>query len=327
MKHIVEINKPAPGSPGQPTGPIKRRRGGDSIRCMESLALFSAALCVLLSCSFAPGAVDRPVSLPPAPPLWISELGQPQWLIRWYGPDGLERSLWAASGDEPLLDLPDSVPVPVLAYPCWPGRGIGPGIVRPAGAVFPFDAGDDRVELAWRGGPAANFFRELLLAGGPSDRRPERFDWPRFRSLLESDAVDAAVREDPWTVDWRTVAIRTRVSGFDSRRLRPRDAEIFRYPSPGNGPWLRSSPFAVREVAAVGGVLVLVASAEPDSLISASGVFRYSRTASAWFPARAPDAGVSLDKGDAMGYTQPDSQAGRAPRSPPRSEAVKEFVD
>jgi hypothetical protein len=85
-------------------------------------------------------------------------------------------------------------------------------------------------------------------------------------------------------VDWRTVAIRTRVSGFDRRRIKGRDTEILRYALPRNGPWLRRTPFVPEPLYAAAGFLDLAVSAEPDSLVSPYGDFRFALAAFAWFP-------------------------------------------
>lgn len=245
------------------------------------------SFCILVSCSFDPGVSKRPVRLPSVPGSWLAVLGEPAWLLRWYGPDGSERSAFVRGAGSPVLELPDAVSSPVLAYPCWPDSGVEAGLARPAGAIVPFDQRDGMIVLTWKGGVSALFYRELLHAGGPSDRLPERFDWPRFSALLDSESIQPSAREDPWRVDWRTVAIRTRVSGFDSRRIVPRVVVPIRLAAPFPGPWVRTSPFLSEPVESNSGFLDAEAAEAPDAFLSSEGVLKFVQDASAWFPLQA----------------------------------------
>jgi hypothetical protein len=120
-----------------------------------------------------------------------------------------------------------------------------PGIFRPAGAVFPFDAAGGRMGLSWQGGVDAFFYRALAEAVAPDTgvRVPQNFDWPRFRSLFTDPAVSAEVRADPWTADLRDIAARVVQSGFDKRRFKPAAVEELAIPV-SRGPWTGTSPFA-----------------------------------------------------------------------------------
>jgi hypothetical protein len=248
-------------------------------------SLLLAVLAFSVSCSSDIGIGERSVWIPAIPEAWRDVLGEPAWLVQWYGPDGIERQTVACSGGV-RLELPEAVSSPILAYPYWPRLGIGAGIARPAGAVYPFAARDHTVELSWKGGVAAFFYRELQHAGGSAERFPERFDWPRFLDLLDSDSISPEARSDPWTVDWRTVAIRTRVSGFDRRRIKPRDVVPVRLSAPAPGKWIRTSPFLAFPVDSADGFLCVDASEEPDSLLSPKGTLVFGQDVSAWFPSR-----------------------------------------
>jgi len=180
--------------------------------------------------------------LPVVPDGWSAVLGPPQWRLEWRDADG--RRQWR-QGTEPSgsLDLDRTRAGAVLAYPYWPEAGILAGEVRPAGGIFPFDVADDTLVLSWLGGVAAGFFRELAAAAGDVQTVPERFDWPRFRAALTADSLPATVRADPWLVDWRSVAQRTRAAGFDRRRLVPQATEPLTLRVPRPGPWVSDSPF------------------------------------------------------------------------------------
>lgn len=251
---------------------------------MKQALLFSAAV-LFASCSFDYGAEALNVSVPAVPDAWLSVLGDPDWLFCWYGPDGGERRAESAEGALSAA-VPAAAASPIIAYPFWRRWGVEPGTVRPAGAIYPFGGSGGSLRLTWRGGVAGVFYRELLRASGDGGRSPAGFDWPRFASLLESDAIDAAVRADPWLVDWRSVAIRTRLSGFDRRRLKSRPTSSVTLHPPAGGPWVRASPFSAAAAAtAEDGSLTLDAGDEADSLLSPQGTLRFTAGCSAWFPA------------------------------------------
>lgn len=231
--------------------------------------------------------------LPALPAAWEEVLGPPWWRIEWWDSAGCFRRV-EVEDTPPALDLAAERTVPVLAYPYWPGRGIRSADMRPSGAVFPFDAEGDRLVFTWEGGVAASFYlaldtaaRAALIADpekGMPLRRGETFDWPRFRELLKSGDIHAAIREDPWLADWQSAAERTVKSGFDRRRLVPQKREELSLPVPSGGPWIGSSPFAgildwkAGETARVG------ATAGVDAYISPQGILRCTRGVWSWIP-------------------------------------------
>ncbi len=242
-----------------------------------------AALLLACSCAFD-AAPTFLVSLPDIPGPWLDALGPPSWSLRWFAADGSPRRAEAVSGDDFSIEVLQFCASPVLAYPYWPDSGIEPGRARPAGGVVPFDQRGTRIVLSWRGGVAASFYLELLGAAGPEDTHPRFFDWPRFGDLLESDRIDPEASADPWTVDWRLAAARTRASGFDMRRVSARPFAAIKAAAPNGGPWASTSPFAAAPLPAEAGAFVLRAYEEPDSLLSAAGELRFSAEACAWFP-------------------------------------------
>lgn len=243
------------------------------------------ALCAAcLSCSLPGEPPELRVQLPALPVAWVSALGECEWSLRWTGADG-EWHCRDAFLSGASVELPIDEASAILAYPYWPRLGIVCGIARPAGAVHPFDEEDGVLFLDWKGGPVALFFRELAGAGGEAKTRPELFDWPRFRELLYGELVAVEVSADPWVVDWRLVAEKTRSSGFDRRRLVPRPTEPFELAVPAAGPWIAASPFAVAPDWTGGERVTISASLETDSFLCVAGVLRYSTGLIAWFPA------------------------------------------
>jgi hypothetical protein len=238
---------------------------------------------VFLSCSLPGSQPELRVQLPALPDAWVAALGEGEWSLRWTGSDGE----WHCrdgflSGDTVELSIDEASAI--LAYPYWPRLGIVCGIARPAGAIHPFDEEDGVLFLDWNGGPVAHFFRELEGAGGEAQTKPELFDWPRFRELLYGDLVAAEVSADPWVVDWRLVAEKTRSSGFDRRRLVPKPTDPLELAVPAAGPWVAASPFAASPAWTGGERVTITASAEADSFLCAAGVLRYSMGLIAWFP-------------------------------------------
>ena len=258
-----------------------------SIRTLIRLPALSALVLLgstIGSCA-VPGSVPvLEVRFPALPEAWLSALGDASWSLRWTDNDGAYQCRDDAQ-DGVQVELPLDTAAAILAYPYWPALGIRAGMARPAGAVHPFDEEGGALLLDWRGGPIAVFYRELAGTEGSAKTLPERFDWPRFRELLYGDLVAGEVSADPWLVDWRLVAVKTRASGFDRRRLVPRPTEPIEAMVPAAGPWVSSSPFAVSPSWAAGDTVILEAPEEPDAFLCAEGAFRYSQEAIVWLPA------------------------------------------
>jgi len=199
------------------------------------------------------------LEFPQVPELWISLLGEPHWRVVWLDPAGRKQTTDILSGGNCTgrikIELPMTWANPVTAWPYWPGYNLIPGMFRPAGALFPFDVNNERLRLSWNAGIDAIFYWELAFAQSGLDtldagRLPFNFDWSRFRELFESEATNEAVREDPWVVDWRSVAERTVAGSFDRRRLVPETVTNKTIPVPAGsfnvntGFWFGTSPFA-----------------------------------------------------------------------------------
>jgi hypothetical protein len=227
------------------------------------------------------------VELPSLPPEWEEVLGAAQWRVEWIDPQGTIRSLETDGVQGVDLELIETWPNPVLAYPCWPDRDIAPGIFRPAGALYPFDVREGRISLSWKGGVEAWFYRCLREAparnsGETGNRRPELFDWPRFRALLESSDIDAKASADLWLPDWQAIADKTLQSGFDKKRIKPRAVEELPLIIPWTGLYLGSSPFAEAAYWEKDETVIFSVDAGVDTYVSDGGILRYTR--GAWIP-------------------------------------------
>ncbi|MDR3123388.1 MAG: hypothetical protein LBU16_06370 [Treponema sp.] len=234
---------------------------------------------------------DYALEAPPLPEPWQELLGEARWRLIWIDQRGLPQTL-ETDGNASVSAAVEWATA-ALAFPYWPGRGILPGEMRPAGAILPFDIRGGRLCLSWKAGVEAWFYRELAAArnaalaedGGQGNvkaaldkRRPEYFDWPRFRSLMESDAMPAAVRNDPWSVDWRDVAARTIRSGFDRRRIVEQTAGELVAPKAalGGGPFAGPSPFVRPLLPEPGAGYRFPVTSRADTYVSAEGILRVS---------------------------------------------------
>ena len=184
------------------------------------------------------------LEFPRPPDIWVSLLGEPHWRIEWYSPDGKRRIADILPGKSMEVELPVTWTNPVTAWPYWPDHNLYQGLFKPAGALFPFDVTEDRLRLSWNAGADTEFYRELALANNQNNSKmPAYFDWQRFRRLFNSQAINEAVRNDPWLADWRTIAEKTISSNFDQRRLVPEKTESMPISVPA-GVWYGTSPFS-----------------------------------------------------------------------------------
>jgi hypothetical protein len=184
---------------------------------------------------------------------------------------------------------PEGWASPVIAWPYWPEKGLLPEMMRPAGAVLPWDVSGDRVELSWQGGVDAFFWKELAVAekGASGGRVPWNFNWPRFRELLKSENVPGEIRVDPWNADWRSVARKTAESGFVRRRIV--SGKKMEIAVPGLGmEWISDSPFAAPVQAAPGDLLRLPAGTLVETWVSHLGVVRCTGEAWVFLPSSSP---------------------------------------
>lgn len=228
--------------------------------------------------------------LPALPPAWETLLGQPLWRVEWYDADGSLRHAQGDAASLPAMALSPGLVQPVLAHPSWPG--MPPGTMRPAGAIFPHDAEDSQLVLSWEGGVEAAFYQALNRAAlaaetegqGKQLRQGAYFDWPRFRALMGGGDLPGGVQEDPWLVDWQSVAEKTVQSGFDRRRIKVQAREELAVAIPSGGPWIGASPFAAPLPWQAGETVRIGVNARADTYASPGGVLRCTRGAWVWLP-------------------------------------------
>jgi hypothetical protein len=281
----------------------------------ETARLYSPLLAgiLLVSCAEPIIAPAYRVSFPEAPAVWTETLGPPSWELYWVDSRGILQSARRTEGAEPQVELAQGRASPLLARPFWPavpsaggeaGGQIPIGVMKSAGAIFPFDADGCLIRLSWEGGVSAEFYLALAKArlalakarlaleesaGGPADavpsgdkRRPEWFDWPRFRALLVSDGIPEEVRADPWLADWDAAAAKTVESGWNSGRIRAAGRVPLTVIIPADGPWFGTSPFAPVYFWKAGDRAELPAREIPELLLSPSGYLKYTKSDYIW---------------------------------------------
>ena len=217
--------------------------------------LFSKLL-IVLALAFVPACCTERfparhvLELPETPAAWVSLLGEPHWHVEWVNPNGRKQKADFPPGKKKSIEL--EIPVtwanPVTAWPWWPEYNLTANIFKPCGAIFPFDASSgkkgERLRLSWKAGPDSIFYWELAIAGKKGgSKTPAKYDWPRFRELFQSNTLSEAAREDPWVVNWRSVAEKTISSNFDKRRITAEAPVLKHFPVPA-GAWYGTSPFA-----------------------------------------------------------------------------------
>jgi hypothetical protein len=243
-------------------------------------AVFAAGL---TACGGIGGRVYRLV-LPELPSAWQAVLGDAHWSVEWTDGEGMLQTGVLPPRRVFSLALVNDSSSPVFAYPYWPDRRLKPGDLKPAGALFPWDARDGKLVLSWRGGVDAVFWRELSRAGN-SERDAASFNWKRWREAWADGSFPPAVADDPWLCDWDRIAAKTVASGFDKRRIVP-----VHYPQLAlsgetwQGVWYGPSPFQPGIFAASGAPLSLPLVPPSSVAFGETGFVRYSAGGYLLFP-------------------------------------------
>jgi hypothetical protein len=231
------------------------------------------------------------LEFPRLPGPWTEVLGSPSWKVEWYNRDGNREFAVVDGGPDISIPVFSEWPNPVAAWPFWPDRGIEPGIFRPAGALYPFDVSDGVLRISWSAGADAGFYLALEEAGTHGAhplRRAAFFDWPRFRAFFASEAP-AALREDPWLVNWKEAAEKTVTSGFRTSYIKARGRTVTEVLIPHNGPWLSASAFREAENWSEGSREPIALSEEAELWVCAGGMLFLSTGARLWVPFADPD--------------------------------------
>ncbi|GHU24040.1 hypothetical protein FACS1894172_08610 [Spirochaetia bacterium] len=232
---------------------------------------------MVVSCS-NPADTSYRIVFPEIPDSWHTVLGTPEWYVEWVDSVGI---LQSAAGISSINAMPEWT-TPVLAYPYWPERGVAPKTMKPAGGLFPFDRSGDRIVLSWRGGVDAVFYQEVSRAAGSEKSPPSTpriaayFNWPMFRELCAEETLNPEIQNDPWRVNWNTVAARTVQSGFSRRALSAEPVREVAIPVEYDGLWIATSPFSDPVVQNAGNPLSIRVTGGITTFVSGAGILRYS---------------------------------------------------
>ena len=234
-------------------------------------------LVLLAACEDRPIQSSYKLVLPELPPQWKELLGENHWRLEWVNEQGSWQRLDLRPGiTPPEFSLINEWIYPVIAWPFWPEWELHPALMRPCGALFPWDVSGGDLIFSWKGGVDALFWKELGAASHANvQRSPWNFDWPRFREILSSGNLSEEVKQDPWLADWRDIAARTVQSGFDSRRIVSRKSSELIIPDLG-GHWIGSSPFAAPLDAPPEGPLELNVYDNTETWVSSEGILKCS---------------------------------------------------
>jgi hypothetical protein len=214
--------------------------------------LFPAAALLLASCALGPAA-RLEVQLPPLPDPWLAAFPRVDCVLGYTDASGETQWLrvegWKSGT---IIECSKEGNTPVLAYPVLPSAPDPPqpGMLRPAGGVFPDAAkacrGALTIELTWKDGAAACVAQELRRAGLDTSL----FNMTRLAGVLRE-------KVDPWDFDLGTIVQKIASGDFDVYdidALALRDVPV----DAGAGSWVMESPFRGATVSDAGGVLNLV---------------------------------------------------------------------
>jgi hypothetical protein len=269
-----------------------------------------AVLNLLASCKEPVLRQSYRVNLPVEPDGWLEVLGKAHWRIEWNGGDGTDRSGEVVpDGKNCYAGIMQEWTTAIIAWPYWPEKGIRPGVMRPAGALFPFDVSGGSINLSWNGGVDAVFFRELA-ALADEKRLPHNFNWMRFRNLFSDGELPENILNDPWLADWRAIAAKTVSSSFDRRRITAQKGSSMNFTAPSNGPWIGTSPFMRAQDWQTGDSVTVKVVNPVDIYFCPDGILRCSPNAYIWLayppseeppPDQPPDEEAAVEDPDTAG--------------------------
>ncbi|GMO36980.1 MAG: hypothetical protein Ta2F_13050 [Termitinemataceae bacterium] len=213
---------------------------------------------------------------------YLAMFGPPLWHIEWVDPDGSVQyaQTYASSFTAEIMQ---DWPNPIFAYPVWGGKNIVKGLIRPAGAIFPFDSHAGKIYLSWQGGVDANFYKCLDNTNNEK-RQGYKFDWKSFRELFTNHVLSDEICRDPWLADWAAIAEKTAVSGFDKRRIVPKKNSSANVILPHDGPFFGTSPFMHKIDLQEGNVMTSNFIRQTETFFAADGILHVSGNVVFWNP-------------------------------------------
>jgi hypothetical protein len=249
------------------------------------LMMLSVPVCAFLFCGCKNPVIysQYEVILPEIPSDWQTVLGDPVWRLEWVDESGNWQEITAQQNKSLSLEIINTKINPIIAYPYWPEKNIHPKTFFPAGALFPLDTQNDAISLDWLGGVDAQLFLYLSKYNTEMLRRPEHFDWQRFRGLLRMEIENEEIKANPWIVDWEAAAQRIAQSGFRSSYIREREYTEIEVSIPESALWISPSPFEEGKHWQEGERILLKAAKSPSRYVSAKGTLVFTEKAWAFY--------------------------------------------
>jgi hypothetical protein len=214
--------------------------------------LLSAMAWALSGCPLFSAEIGVAVVIPAPPPHWRAVFPDLRFSLLFADGDGrFQRKADVDCASPVTIACSKSSNSPVLAYPWSPSdRSCAePGMLRPAGGIFPGDLRQSaeglELVLSWEDGAAAEVFRSLLELGVDA----ELINGERLAGRMGSAA-------DPWAWDVNSVAESLAAGHFNAYDLDllPRSDVGLRV---GAGEWILESPFRQPGIADAEGTLLL----------------------------------------------------------------------
>jgi hypothetical protein len=224
-------------------------RGKRSTGRLAGLVLAILPVIPLSSCALDT-RVDRIIlRFPENPPAWRGA-GNPRYELAYRDAAGSKIRLDSGPGDGIPITLERGRDQAFLAYP-YMADYLWPGVLKPAGAVYPGELAGDELALTWEGGLGASAARSLEGSGYPIGT----VDWRRI-------AAEAKKRVgDPWAIGFRPIAAALLNGSFGMATLKPDALLPVRVPLSARSrdgatgetgtreaSWAADSPFALRPV-------------------------------------------------------------------------------
>jgi hypothetical protein len=93
--------------------------------------------------------------------------------------------------------------------------------------------------------------------------------------------IEAALRDDPWLVNWKDAAAKSVSSSFRTSYIKAEERIPAAVEIPCEGPWISASPFAGPETWPAG-IVEIPLGAESEAWVSAGGILMLSKDARLW---------------------------------------------
>ncbi len=159
----------------------------------------------------------KEISLPQWPPENSAELPKlNSWLITVTTANGSEMFSVDADSQKITLELDDSAPTSILAWP----KNSSFQFFKPAGMIFPFEK-----EFSWESGFAADCLKKFYLSSTQNNSKnavknySSRFNWQKFAQTIKEKSEKSTVLYNPWLLDQQNILLSIENGCFSATKL------------------------------------------------------------------------------------------------------------